>query len=74
MFGHRVSGVMNVDEEAHVESGLAASTSGRVDLAFWDVGRKRRRPSAWSSPTGVLYFVNVCGLLLLLCRGLLPID
>lgn len=44
------------DDES-VESVLAASTSGRLDSAFWD-GRRKKRRHAWSLPTGVLYLVN----------------
>jgi len=40
---------------------VEASTSGRVESAFWDERRqrRRRRRRAWASPTGVLYVVNV---------------
>jgi len=49
------------DDESPVASVLVeASTSGRVESAFWDERRqRRRRRRSWASPTGVLYVVNV---------------
>lgn len=49
------------DNSSAVASVLVeASTSGRVESAFWDERRqrRRRRRRAWASPTGVLYVVN----------------